>query len=213
MTSATITKGRLRLTLLGGTIIVLSLLSLAAVTSFVEGDLGRARRLEAGGDYEAASLIYRSHLANHPHAVEAIKGLAVNLALLGRHDEALPFQEEVCRNDRSDAQTRVELALNYVNHQRRVKAAVPLLREAVDVEPSPRNRALLGQVLSVDGQDEAAEAEWRSLIDDVPTYRYAYELLMRQMERRLQQAELESLLRDAAKHGVSFEPPEARGGT
>ena len=139
--------------------------------------LAEAQRLDAEGDYRAAVAIYQRRLAEAPGDVAALKGLAVDLALLRLFDEALPFQKKAVRDDPTDVQLRVELALNYLGHQRSPEKAVDVMKEAVALDSSPRNRVILAQALLAADDLRGAEQVLQSAIADHPSYAYSYSML------------------------------------
>jgi len=97
--------------------------------------------------------------------------------LLREYDQAVVFQESVARLDPNDSQTRVELGLNYLARQHEPARAVPVLREAALLDPSPRNRSLLAQALAASGRTEEARSELEDLLKDSPDYKFGRNLL------------------------------------
>jgi tetratricopeptide (TPR) repeat protein len=176
-----------------------------------ESHLAKAASLETEGLFEEASESYRLHLLDEPDSLDALRGLAITLAVTGRFDEALDFQRRVCEADSSDAQTRVELALNYLNHQGRPDEAVGAMLEAVAVDPSPRNRALAGQVLIAAGQVAAGEEALRTLIQSEPQYGYPYQILVRHLERHERHEEAVSVRSLAEARGIVLDKPSGGG--
>jgi tetratricopeptide (TPR) repeat protein len=204
------------LTLKAVAIVALALLVLGWVLTSLslngKSDLERGLRLEAEGRFGEAAQIYGAVLAEDPTSLQAVKGLAVALAVTGRFDEALPYQERACDADASDAQTRVELALNYMNHQGRPAEAVATIREAVALEPTPRNRALMGQLLIADGQAGVGREVLEDLIAQEPGYAYGYQVLVRHLERVGRHEEAATVRSTALKRGIVLRELESIGG-
>jgi tetratricopeptide (TPR) repeat protein len=138
-----------------------------------------ALTFEKQGNLTAALAIYTNVLASDPEDTRALRGSAVILMMAGRYDEALVAQEQLVKLDPSDAQTRVELGFNYLNHQDRPQDAVQVLGEAVALEASARNLCYLAQAQEGSGDAHGAEAEQtlRRAIDTEPSYAYSYQLL------------------------------------
>ena len=89
---------------------------------------------------------------------------AVALAGSGRFDEALPIQERIAALDPNDAQIRVELGFNYLNHQNNPAGAVAVFKEAVALEPSSKCMTFLAQAYIASGDSTAAETTLRQAI-------------------------------------------------
>jgi tetratricopeptide (TPR) repeat protein len=173
--------------------------------------IGDAEALAAGGDTEGAEAIYREVLTSDPENLEALSGLAVGLALQGRFDEALPFQERVVEADLTDAQTRIELGFNYLNHQNRSDDAVRVLGEAADLDMTPRNMTFLAQAQAVAGDIEGAERTLTDAIELDPQYAYSYMVLTDLLEDN-QRDEDAAKVRDlATSRGVSIETTQPPG--
>lgn len=147
------------------------------------GRLDEARRLEMHGNLAAANVIYLTVLADDTGEIAAVKGLAVNLALLGRYDEALPYQQEAVRMDPHDAQAWVELAFNYLNHQSEPSVGLQAMEQGATIDPSPRNRTFLAQALLLNGDESAAMSELAEVVTDYPDFEYARILMDRLRER------------------------------
>lgn len=170
------------------------------------GDLQKARQLEAAGDLEGAIASYEAVLNESPDSVEALRGLAVALYLVGDFDGALPYQERVIALDSTDVQTRIELGFNYLNHQSRPSEAVKILSAAVALERSAKHLAFLAQAQLVSGDEDAGEASLREAVEIDPEYAYAYMLLVQLLESRGMHSEADSIRRSADKIGVDIEP-------
>ncbi len=183
---------------------VASLVVLAACSD----SLHEAQSLEAQGDYEAAITIYETLLEARPDDAAAVSGLASNLMIMGRHDEALPWQEKALALNPKDAQTAVELGFNYLRHQQRPHDAVESFRAAVATEASSRNRCFLAQGLMVLDDYVAAEGELREAIESEPEYAYSYRLLIGLLEREGRGREIEETRALAESRGVPLEEEE-----
>ncbi len=141
---------------------------------------GHALSIE--GKLEEANRMYSARLSTDKNDIAAVRGMAVNLFLMRRYDQALPFQQLVVKLDDRDAQTRVELGLNYLVHQDEPLEATFVLREAATIDPSPRNRTLLAKALVAAGDPPAAVYQLRSVLASAPEYDYARQTLV-QLER------------------------------
>ena len=107
--------------------------------------MAEAEQLEAQGDVEEAVVVYEEVLQENPDDVEALSRAAVDLAFMGRFNDALPLQERMVAPGATDVQTRVELGFNYLNHQERPNDAVRVFGEAAELEPSAKNLTFLAQ--------------------------------------------------------------------
>ena len=139
--------------------------------------MNQALTFERQGNLEAALAIYKEALASDPDDLRALRGSAVILMMAGRYDEALVVQERLVKLDPADAQTRVELAFNYLNHQKRPQDAVRSLGEAVALEASAKNLCFLAQAQEGSGDAQGAEQTLRRAITTEPSYAYSYQLL------------------------------------
>jgi len=152
--------------------------------------LGEARQLEVNGDLAGANAIYEELLADDPRMVDAARGLGLNLALLGRFDDALPYQQKVVQLDPRDSQTWIELAFNYLNHQSEPERGLRAMDEGARLDRSPKNRTFLAQALLLNDKTSSAKAELEAVITEHPDYSYAQVVLARQLQRagRLEEA-------------------------
>jgi tetratricopeptide (TPR) repeat protein len=104
----------------GQTLRRLAALALLAVILLVatacSNDMSQAKKAEQAGDLTSAISLYQERLKASPHDLEAIKALAAIFYLQQRWDEALPMQEKAIALDPKEAQIRVELGFNYLNH-------------------------------------------------------------------------------------------------
>jgi len=181
------------------------LLMLGLVASGCSNVLSQAQQADKAGDLKSAVALYRDRLKAEPADLAALKGLAVDLYLMGAFDEALPVQEKVVALDAKDAQTRVELGFNYLNHQDDAVKAVAVLGEAAALEPAAKYLTFLAQAEIAAGDTQQAEEVLRKALTADSSYGHAYAVLVGLLEgqRRLAEA---SELRDAAKSaGVTIE--------
>lgn len=169
------------------------------------GLLERARDLEAAGDIAGAVSAYQEVLAERPEDLQALGGGATNLLLLQRYDEALPLQERITALDPDDAQTRVELGFNYLNHQDRPADAVRAFGEAVAIDPSAKHLCFLAQAESVAGADLDAENHLRRAIDAEPSYPYSYRLLYALLIEQGRVGEATAVSEQAKKLSISVQ--------
>jgi protein O-GlcNAc transferase len=164
-----------------------------------------ARDLEREGDLYGATVLYRGALQGEPDDVAILSALAVDLTILGKYDEALPVQERVVALDRKDAQTRVELGFNYLNHQQRPEDAVRVLAEAVAIEPTAQHLSFLAQAQKVSGTAGEAEQTLRRALEVDPQYAYAYTVLGSLLVLQGRTAEAAQLKDLAFLQGVTLE--------
>ena len=80
-----------------------------------------------------------ARLQGEPKHLEALRALTGPALPATAIHEVLPLQERLVCLDPKDAQTRVELAFNYLNHQGEQAKAVASLSEAV--APGPECKA------------------------------------------------------------------------
>ncbi len=163
---------------------LLILFGVALVSGFHQGFkksegavIEQSRAFFEEGQLEEAIKLLERRLAEKPEDVGAAREFGVNLMLLHRYQQAVEYQEFVVRLDPYDAQTRVDLGLNYSRHQGRVQEAVEALSEAVAISPSPRNRVLLAQCLALSGRLQEAEDLARSVAQESPDYPFAQKFL------------------------------------
>jgi tetratricopeptide (TPR) repeat protein len=166
------------------------------------GALKQAHELESAGDWEGALAAYQEVLAKAPSDVAALSGAAVALMVLQRFDEALSYQERVVAADPHDAQTRVELGFNYLNHQGRPADAVRELGEAAKLQPTAKNITFLAQAQVSAGDQAGAEQSLRRAIEADPQYEYAYSVLADLLTHEGRNDEVTRLKEDARARGL-----------
>ena len=167
-----------------------------------------ARQLENAGDWPGALALYSEILAEDPDDLRALTGAAVAAMLLGRYDEALGFQERLVAADPDDAQIRVELGFNLLNHQGRPGDAAVVLGEAVALELSAKNLTFLAQALELSGEVREAEAALRRAIEVDPAYVFSYTQLIRLLEGEGRLDDAAEVKEAAAALGLSDEGTE-----
>lgn len=166
------------------------------------GALKQAKKLESSGDWQGALAAYQRVLTDEPEDLAALSGAAVALMVLQRFDEALAYQERVVAADPHDAQTRVELGFNYLNHQDRPVDAARVLGEAVQLEPTAKFITFLGQAQVVAGDLQGAERSLRRAIEVDHQYGYAYSVLAGLLGDEGRDEEAAQLKEDAQSRGV-----------
>ena len=193
-------------------VVMLSALALSLL--FVMGcgnRYGEATALESKGDLDGAIGVYQEILAESPHDIQALTGLSVDLLQLKRFDEALAAEQEVAALNATDAQIRVELGFNYLNHQGQPDKAVAALGEAATLEPSARHLTYLAQAQIAAGDASAAEASLRKAIDLDKTYGHAYGVLIGLLEKQGRLSETTTVRQAAATVGATI-PGDPSGG-
>jgi tetratricopeptide (TPR) repeat protein len=168
-----------------------------------DGRLGQAKIKEQARDLAGANRLYEQVLRDDPQDLAALRGLAINLTLLGKFAQALPYQEKVVKADPKDAQTRVELGFNYLNHQERAQDGLRLLEEAAALDGSARNRTFVAQARLAAGDAIRGERDLKAVIKDDPSYPFAYRLLAGLLEKQGRGAEAADVKRSADEHGIS----------
>jgi Tfp pilus assembly protein PilF len=195
--------------------------TIAAVVLFVivgilltgcSGDLAGAQKAAEAGDMGAASSLYQKQLQAHPNDLGALKGLAGILYVERRWNEALPVQEKVVALDAKEAQIRVELGFNYLNHQDAAGKAVVVFREAAALEHTAQHLGFLAQAEMAAGDSQAGEASLREALTVDKTYVRAYDLLINLLVQQGRTADA-AAVRDAAQSaGVALDPGAATSG-
>jgi tetratricopeptide (TPR) repeat protein len=164
-----------------------------------------AAELDRQGDLQGAEALYRSILAENANDIVALSGLASDLMLQQKYDEALPIQEKVVSIDPKDVQTFVELGFNYLNHQERPADAVRVLSEAVKLDGSARNLTFMAQAQVAANDAVGAEASLRRALAKDPKYPHAYAVLrdlLVKLDRSQDALQVENLAR---QQGVTIE--------
>lgn len=169
------------------------------------GQLDVAQGLDAKGDLAGAVQVYGGILEEHPNDLTVLNAMALDLLLLQRYDEALEVQEKIVALDAEDAQTRVELAFNYLNHQDDPGKAVVYLEQAAALDPSAKILTFLAQAQREDGKLDSAEDSLRRAISNDARYPHAYIVLIGLLEERGLTAEAAAVRQAAAAAGVEVD--------
>ena len=156
----------------------LALVLVGAVLTSCADSAAKGMSLDVKGDLPAAVTVYREQLERDPNNVEILAALASDLMLLGKFNEALPVQEKVVALDPKDAETRVELGFNYLNHQSQAAKAVQVLRQAATIQATAKNLTFLGQALIQAGDLTGAEESLNKALKADPKYAHSYEVLI-----------------------------------
>ena len=164
--------------------------------------ISEAHELERQGDIEGALASYTQALEEEPDDTVALTGASVCLMLLKRYDEALLLQERLVEVDPTDAQIRVELGFNYLNHQSRPADAARVFTEAVQLEPSAKNLCFLAQAQQGAGKAADAEATLRRAIAAEPGYQYSYRLLVGFLQEQGRAEEAQQVVQQAEALGI-----------
>jgi len=193
---------RLRVLASLAALVVLVLASVILAVSSCSDRISQASAIQEQGDIEGALSVYENILSQEPDDTEALEGASVCLLLLGRYDEALVFQERLAGLDPNNAQVRVELGFNYLNHQGRPVDAANVLGEAASLDPSAKNLTYWAQALIACGEQGRAEEVLRRVIETEPSYAHSYEVLYRLLCSQARADEAQQLLEQAAGQGV-----------
>jgi predicted Zn-dependent protease len=166
---------------------------------------GQARKADEAGSLKSAVSLYQQLLKADPNSAVAIKGLAADLYIMGRFDEALPMEQKAIALDPKDAQTRVELGFNYLNHQHQPSKAVEVLTQASILEPSAKYLTFLAQAQKAAGDSPAAEATLRKALAEDSSYGHAYTVLLSLLEAEGRASEAAQLREEAKNAGVTVQ--------
>lgn len=177
---------------------------LSAALSACSGNLEEAKHLDGQGDIKAAIAAYRSVLEKDPDNLQALSGLGADLFASQQFDQALPIEEKTVRLDAGDAQTRVELGFNYLNHQNRATDAVKVLSEAVKIKGTAKNLSFLAQAQSAAGDDVAAKTTLRRAIVEDPKYPHSYQILQSILLSEGRKTEAAEVSRQASDNGLKL---------
>ncbi len=184
-------------------IVILAFLSFAVAGC--SDSLGDARALERTGDLAGAVSLYRVFLEKNPNSISALEGLGSDLMILGEYEDAMPVEERLITLDTKDAQTRVELGFNYLNHQNRPADAVRVLREAVNLDDSAKKLTFLGQAQVADDDTVGAETTLRQAMAKDPKYAHAY-IVLRDLFVKIGRAQDAAHIEDMARQqGIALE--------
>jgi tetratricopeptide (TPR) repeat protein len=136
---------------------------------------------------------------------DSLTAKAVELMSSGRYDEALPVQERIAALDPKDAQIRIELGFNYLNHQARPADAVRVLLEVVDLDSSARNLTFLAQAQMGNGDRAGAECTLHKAIAADSGYPHCYAVLIRLLGDSGRLDEVQGIVDEAADHGIDVD--------
>lgn len=165
----------------------------------------QARKADAAGNLKSAVSLYRDRLKEKPEDLAALRGLAVDLYLMGSFDEALPVQEKVVALDSKDSQTRVELGFNYLNHQRQAGKAAAVLAQAAALEPTAKYLTFEGQAQIAAGETQGAESTLRRAMVVDRSYGHAYVVLIALLQGQGRTSEAAALRAAAQDAGVTIQ--------
>ena len=163
-----------------------------------------AQSLDRKGDVKDAIAAYLAVLRDDQDNLEALRGLALDYLFLNDFTEALPVQEKIVALDPKDAQTRVELAFNYLNHQKEPAKAVEYLTQAVVLEPSAKNLTFLGQAQIVAADLSGAEQTLGKALKTDPKYPHSYIVLLSLLESQKRNSDVAKLRERAHSNGVDL---------
>ena len=180
---------------------VVSLISLSACGNEA---VSLGAELEENGDLPGAVLVYQEALKKDPDNVKVLSALGANLAIMGRFDEALPIQEKVVRLDKKDAQTRIDLGFNYLNHQDRPADAVIVMGEAAKIETTAKNLTFFAQAQKASGDLAGAEKSLREAIETDAEYAWSYRLLIGLLEGSSRMDEAKEIRSLAESRGINI---------
>jgi Tfp pilus assembly protein PilF len=190
-------------------LVVLLLLAFVVLSaSACSNSLSEAQKAEQAGDVSSATTLYQEWLKTHPDDLTAIKALAGIFYVERKWDEALPFQEKAVALDPREAQIRVELGFNYLNHQSKPAEAVRVLQEATVLEPTAKYLAFLAQAQLAVRDDQGAEKTLRTALATDKSYPHTYTLLIPLLERQGRAAEATELRSAAEAAGVALQTVE-----
>ncbi len=184
---------------------MVSFVLLAVALASCSGTLSQAGKAMESGDLAAAAKLYQQCVAAHPDDVSATKALAAVLYVQRRWDEALPVQEKAVEMDPGEAQIRVELGFNYLNHQEQAGKAVQVFEEACRLQPTAQYLSFLGSAQLSAGEEESAEASLRRALVTDSSYPHAYVVLISLLERQGRAGEVDELRRIAAASGLTLD--------
>jgi len=191
-------------------VLALALTLLVLIAPACSSLVSDAQEAEAAGDLESATQLYRARLQEEPEDLTALRGLAVALSFQGNFNEALPVQERIVSLDEGDAETRIELGFNYLNHQGQPAKAVATFTEATEVEPSAKYLTFLAQAQLEAGNSPEAEAALRKALSEDESYGHAYTVLTALLEAEGRTTEAEGLRAAASAKGVVTEVSDGR---
>jgi Tfp pilus assembly protein PilF len=169
--------------------------------------VARADQLAAAGDLSGAEAIYEDVLASDPGDLRALSGLAAALTVQGKHDEALPIQEQVVATDPDEVLIRIELGFNYLNHQDRAADAVRVLAEAAALDGGAKVLTFLGQAQIAAGDNKGAEVSLHKAIEVDAQYAHSYSVLVQMLEEQMRSSEAAEVRELATSRGIDITVP------
>lgn len=185
-----------------GLVLLLCLVLLCGTTACSNAHADAASAIRQG-DVAGAEALYRGLLSKDEADLEALEGLAVALVLQQKWDEALLVQEHLVAADSTNAQIRVELGFNYLNHQDRADDAVLVFKEASILDPTAKNMTFLAQAQKAVGRVVEAERTLQQAIETDSTYGRAYSMLIGLLEDEGRRAEADMVRAEAEKNGLT----------
>ena len=184
--------------------IVLVLL-LGVVSAGCSSRSDEALHFDAQGNLKAGMAIYQQIIKQDPNNVGALAGMGSDLFLTQEFNQALPFEERTVELDHKDAETRIELGFNYLNHQNRPADAVCMFAEAASLDGSAKNFCFLAEAQRVTGSVVAAKASLHKAIDKDPKYAYSYQLLIVILDSQGRSDDAAAVFQQAAAQGVHLQ--------
>ena len=182
--------------------VIMALMVVAVILTSCGSLAAEAQSLESKGDLKGAVAVYREALQHNPNNVEVLAPLGADLMLLGDFNEALPIQERVVALDPKDVQTRLELAFNYLNHQKQPAKAVEHLTQAVAIDPSAKNLTFLSQAQIQVGDLAGAEKSLNKALKTDPKYGFSYVVLVGLLQKEHRTNDAAQVRAQALQQGV-----------
>lgn len=204
-TSGQTDKRRLCRTIVRLVVAVVLAVTVAAFAAGCGGQISEAQKAEEAGDLGKAATLYQEQLDAHPDDLVSVKALAGILYMQRRWNDALPVQEKAVAMDPKEAQIRVELGFNYLNHQKAADKAVAVLAEAAALEHTAQRLSFLAQAQKAAGDKIAAEASLREALKVDKTYAFTYDLLVSLLSDQGKTAEADQVRQAAAAASVTLQ--------
>jgi Tfp pilus assembly protein PilF len=192
-------------TVLVGIVVTVILAAAALLVAGCSDRVSEARDAELAGDFQTAEALYQGQLQSDADDVDALRGLSGVLYMEHKWDEALPIQKKTIALDTKEAQVRVELGFNYLNHQNSPAEAVAVFKEACALLPTAQYLGFLAQAQMALGDLSAAETTLREALKTDKTYSRAYTLLISILEDQGKTSDADAVRAEAQTEGVSLE--------